>query len=164
MKWGIIILVAAAWFFLTQIIGGCASCNRPKMVNHLDVVPPVGCGPVCKHVPLKCKTCNVKLNERSGYQVPIGWETVRENIREKFDGSCPEKPSCAGCEKPFSGYITSNRDIYPIYLDEWNPCPRYPVKKPDCVEPEFEYDCPKAMVCPKQECTNLNIREPCIGF
>mgnify|MGYP006998095042 CR=1 FL=1 len=158
-NWGIILLVAAAWFFMTRLIGGCSNCSQPKMVNHVT-------GPKCQNVPLRQKTCNVILNERSGYIVPKGWETVRENLRERFDVSeqCPEKLSCSGCEKPFRGYITSNRDIYPLYLNEWNPCPRYPVKRPECVEPEFEYDCPKALVCPKQKCTDLNIREPCIGF
>lgn len=108
--------------------------------------------------------CNLKLNHQSGYQVPTGWEEMRENFSSSSTSSCPEQRSCQGCASPFKGYVTSNRDIYPLYLDEWNPCPRYPVKEPECEKPEFEYRCPKALVCPPQPCTDLNIREPCVGF
>ena len=62
-----------------------------------------------------CESCDA--SRIAGYNLPKGWRNMCDTMREGF--ACQKPIDCNDCEKPFRGYDTSHREIYPIYYQEW---------------------------------------------
>lgn len=97
----IVVSIIAIWWLIGKMLFGNTDCCSTK------------CDCMDK------KSCNANL---AGYIVPKGWDKI-ENCVEGFNGNAMKgcstaKPSCKGC--PDSGYDTTCRDIFPLYLQEWS--------------------------------------------
>lgn len=90
-----------------------------------------GCGRALGFPDLYTQPCDA--SRIAGYNLPKGWNRMCSSLREGFQpleaserscesvvpGECQPPPTCEDCERPFAGYDTRHREIFPIYWQEW---------------------------------------------
>lgn len=136
-----LLLVLVAMWLLSRHFGfrlGCASCSNGGGCPCGCIgacMCGAGCGCSCRRAlgfpDVYTQPCDA--SRIAGYNLPAGWNRMCSSLREGFQpleqsqrscgsaptGGCQPKPTCADCERPFTGYDTRHREIFPIYWQEW---------------------------------------------
>ena len=134
-----LLLVLAMLWFLSRLFGfqlGCASCSGSCECGCIGGCKcGAGCGCSCRRAlgfpDLYTQPCDA--SRIAGYNLPAGWNRMCSSLREGFQpleesqrsctapstGGCQAQPTCADCERPFTGYDTRHREIFLIYWQEW---------------------------------------------